>query len=322
MAQLYDPLRTISSKLPELQGWIVSADRALALLEDTPELVEAGPAAVSLGQTEGRHAEGRCAEGRISFCDVSFAYPSSGRALDHVSFDIAAGTRVGIVGPSGSGKSTLVNLLTRFYDPLSGQVLLDGRDLRDYHLAELRRQFSIILQEPVLFSASVAENIAYGHPKASREEVMEAARAARAHEFIRALPEGYDTMIGAGGCGLSGGERQRLGIARAFLKDSPVVILDEPTSAVDIHTEREIMQATQSLLRGRTTFVIAHRLSTVRDCDLILAFKRGRLMAATPDLDHAICALVDGGRVAAKDLAVTFGMSQGLSSLRAASDRI
>jgi ATP-binding cassette, subfamily B, bacterial len=299
MAQLYDPLRTISSKLPELQGWMVSADRALALLEDTPELVEAAPAAVSLSDIKGRHTEGRRAEGRVSFCDVSFAYPSSGRALDHVSFDIAAGTRVGIVGPSGSGKSTLVNLLTRFYDPLSGQVLLDGRDLRDYRLADLRRQFSIILQEPVLFSASVAENIAYGHPKASREEVMEAARAARAHEFIMALPEGYDTMIGDGGCGLSGGERQRLGIARAFLKDSPVVILDEPTSAVDIHTEQEIMQATQSLLRGRTTFVIAHRLSTVRDCDLILSFKRGRLMAMTTDLDHAICASRTFGTAAA-----------------------
>jgi ATP-binding cassette subfamily B protein len=146
----------------------------------------------------------------------------------------------------------------------------------------------------VLFSASAAENIAYAHPNASREEVMQAARAARAHEFIMALPEGYDTMIGDGGCRLSGGERQRLGIARAFLKDSPVVILDEPTSAVDLHTEHEIMQATQSLLRGRTTFVIAHRLSTVRDCNLILAFRRGRLMAVTSDLDHAVRALEFG----------------------------
>jgi ATP-binding cassette subfamily B protein len=317
MAQLYDPLRTISSKLPELQGWMVSADRALALLEDTPELVEAVPAALSLG-----HAERSRAEGCVSFCDVSFAYPSSGRALDHVSFDIPAGTRVGIIGPSGSGKSTLVNLLTRFYDPLSGQVLLDGRNLRDYDLADLRRQFSIILQEPVLFSASVAENIAYGRPDASREEVMEAARAARAHEFIAALPEGYETKIGEGGCRLSGGERQRLGIARAFLKDSPVVILDEPTSAVDIRTEQEIMQATQSLLRGRTTFVIAHRLSTVKDCDLILAFRRGLLMAVTSDLDHAMRALVEDGPASAKDVAVMSGMNQGLSSIRAAPDRI
>jgi ATP-binding cassette, subfamily B, bacterial len=308
MAQLYDPLRTISSKLPELQGWMVSADRALALLEDTPELVEAGPAAVSLGHTEGSRAEGR-----VSFCDVSFAYPSSGRVLDHVSFDIPAGMRVGIVGPSGSGKSTLVNLLTRFYDPLSGQVLLDGRDLRDYYLADLRQQFSIILQEPVVFSASVAENIAYGRPNASREEVMEAARAARAHEFIMALPERYDTKIGEGGCRLSGGERQRLGIARAFLKNSPVVIFDEPTSAVDIHTEEEIMQATESLLRGRTTFVIAHRLSTIQDCDLILAFRRGRLIAVTSELDDAMRALVEDGPAAAKDVTVASGAQQVLS---------
>lgn len=290
MTQLYDPLRTISGKLPELQGWMVSMDRALALLKDAPELSEARAAASPAFPYR--------TQGRVSFRDVSFAYPTSGRALDRVSFDIAPGVRVGIIGPSGSGKSTLVNLLTRFYDPVSGQVLLDGRDLRSYHLGDLRRQFSIILQEPVVFSATVAENIAYGRPDASREEVTAAARAALAHEFITALPEGYDTRIGEGGCRLSGGERQRLGIARAFLKDSPVLILDEPTSAVDIHTEQEIMQATRSLLRGRTTFVIAHRLSTVRDCDLILALKNGRLVAATSDLDQAIRALDDAAAAA------------------------
>jgi ATP-binding cassette subfamily B protein len=235
---------------------------------------------------------------------VSFAYPTSGRALDGVSFEIAAGTHVGIIGPSGSGKSTLVNLLTRFYDPLSGQVLLDGRDLREYPLADLRRQFSIILQEPVVFSASVAENIAYGRPEASREEVMDAARSAMAHDFIMALPEGYDTKIGEGGCRLSGGERQRLGIARAFLKDAPVLILDEPTSAVDIYAEQEIMRAMQSLIRGRTALVIAHRLSTVRDCDLVLALKQGRLVAITPNLDHAIRALAEGGTAGARHVPV------------------
>ncbi|HEY6306643.1 MAG TPA: ABC transporter ATP-binding protein [Candidatus Angelobacter sp.] len=291
MAQLYDPLRTISAKLPELQGWMVSVERALALLQGPPEIKDAPEL------SDGKHAlpvaSPERAQGRIRFRDVSFAYPTSGRALDGVSFEIAPGTRVGIIGPSGSGKSTLVNLLTRFYDPLSGQALLDGRDLRDYPLADLRRQFSIILQEPVVFSASVAENIAYGHPGAGRQEIMDAARSAMAHDFIVALPEGYDTKTGEGGCRLSGGERQRLGIARAFLKDAPVLILDEPTSAVDIHTEHEIMQAAQSLIRGRTTFVIAHRLSTVRDCDLILALNQGRLVAATPDLQEALRAIDD-----------------------------
>lgn len=300
MAQLYEPLCTMSSKLPELQGWMVSVDRALALLEGAPELSEAEPAAASPSRTQGR----------INFRDVSFAYPGSGRALDGVSFEIAAGMRVGIIGPSGSGKSTLVNLLTRFYDPVSGQILLDGRDLRDYSLSDLRRQFSIVLQEPVVFSASVAENIAYGRPDAGRQEIKEAARAAMAHEFIMALPARYDTKIGEGGCRLSGGERQRLGIARAFLKDAPVLILDEPTSAVDIHTEEEIMQAMQSLLRGRTTFVIAHRLTTVRDCDLILAFRRGRLVAATSDLDRATWALVDDGPIGAKSVAEISGKPQ------------
>jgi ATP-binding cassette subfamily B protein len=283
MAQLYDPLRTISSKLPELQGWMASVDRAMALLEDAPELDDAGHAASSFDRTRGQ----------VRFRNVSFAYPAlgRGRALDDISFEIAPGTRVGIIGASGSGKSTMVNLLTRFYDPLTGQILLDGRDLRDYHLADLRRQFAIILQEPVVFSASVAENIAYGCADAGLEKIMEAARSAMAHDFISALPEGYDTMIGEGGCRLSGGERQRLGIARAFLKDAPVLILDEPTSAVDIHTEQQIMRAMQSLIHGRTAFIIAHRLSTVRDCDLILALKHGQLVAATADLDQAVRAL-------------------------------
>lgn len=287
MAQLYEPLRTISSKMPDLQGWIVSLERALELQEGTPELSEARrPNAPAI--------PGR-AQGRLVFHNVSFSYPNGGLALDAVSFDIPPGARVGIIGPSGSGKSTLINMLTRFYDPSSGQVLLDGRDLREYHLADLRRQFAIILQEPVMFSASVAENIAYGCPQASRQQVIEAARAAMAHEFIMALPQGYATKTGEGGCRLSGGERQRLGIARAFLKDSPVLVLDEPTSAVDVRTEQEIMDAMHSLSRGRTTFVIAHRLSTVADCDVILALREGRLVSQTASLECALRALGDSG---------------------------
>jgi ATP-binding cassette, subfamily B, bacterial len=280
MAQLYDPLRVISGKLPELQGWMVSVERALSLLQDMPELEEQRH---GLASTTPRKAQGR-----VTFCDVSFAYPGSSLALERVSFDIEPGTHVGIIGPSGSGKSTLVNLLLRFYDPLAGEILLDGHDLRGYSLRDLRREFSIILQEPVVFSGSVAENIAYGRPDSNREEVVQAARAAMAHDFIMALPEGYDTRIGECGSRLSGGERQRLGIARAFLKDSPILILDEPTSAVDVRTELDIMRATASLARGRTTFVIAHRLSTVRDCNLILALQQGRLVAVTSDLDRAV----------------------------------
>jgi ATP-binding cassette subfamily B protein len=282
MTQLYDPLRTVSGKLPELQGWMVSIRRALALMDEAPEVAEPQNA-VPLER----------ASGGVSFHNVIFEYPTSGRALDRVSFEIKAGTRVGVIGPSGSGKSTLVNLLTRFYDPVSGEIKLDGFDLRDYQLADLRRQFSIILQEPVVFSATVAENIAYGRNEASREEIVEAAKAARANDFIMALPDGYDTKVGEGGCRLSGGQRQRLAIARAFLKDAPILIFDEPTSAVDIYTEQEIMQATEQLIRGRTTFVIAHRLSTVKECDLLLVLKHGKLMALTNSFDEAMTALAE-----------------------------
>ncbi|HEX5432606.1 MAG TPA: ABC transporter ATP-binding protein [Candidatus Angelobacter sp.] len=282
MTQLYDPLRTISGKLPELQGWMVSIRRALALLDEAPEVAEPHTA-VPLDR----------AVGQVAFRNVTFEYPTSGRALDGVSFEIKPGTRVGIIGPSGSGKSTLVNLLTRFYDPACGEIQLDGRDLRSYTVADLRRQFSIILQEPVVFSATVAENIAYARHDASREEIMQAAKAAMAHDFIMALPDGYDTKVGEGGCRLSGGQRQRLAIARAFLKDAPILIFDEPTSAVDIHTEKEIMQATEQLIRGRTTFVIAHRLSTVKDCGLLLVLKQGRLMTLTTSFDEAMGALAD-----------------------------
>jgi ATP-binding cassette, subfamily B, bacterial len=280
MTQLYDPLRTISGKLPELQGWMVSIYRALALMDEAPEVAELQNA-VPLNRSLGS----------VAFKSVSFEYPTSGRALDRVSFEIPAGTRVGIIGPSGSGKSTLVNLLTRFYDPVSGEITLDGSDLRTYRLSDLRAQFSIILQEPVVFSATVAENIAYGRNDARREEIVEAAKAARAHDFIMSLPDGYDTKVGDGGCRLSGGQRQRLAIARAFLKNAPILIFDEPTSSVDIHTEQEIMQATEQLIRGRTTFVIAHRLSTVKNCDLLLVLKQGRLLALTGDFDQALNAL-------------------------------
>lgn len=276
MAQLYEPLRTISTKIPELQSAIVSAERAFSLLDEYPEPADVGTALAS-----------QRVQGEIEFQEVCFQYTSGRRVLDNITFKIPSGSCVGIVGPSGSGKSTLVNLLTRFYEPMSGQVLLDGVNLRSFKLADLRRQYSIVLQEPMLFSTTVAGNIAYARPDASRAEIIAAGERANAHDFITRLPKGYDTPIGEGGSLLSGGERQRLAIARAFLNNAPLVVLDEPTSAVDIRTEAVIMDALKKLMKDRTTFMIAHRLSTLEKCDIVLVLKEGRLNMITSDLAQA-----------------------------------
>jgi ATP-binding cassette, subfamily B, bacterial len=217
----------------------------------------------------------RRGEGAIRFENVSFSYGPNQAVLRNVSLDIPAGTRVGIVGRTGCGKSTLVGLMARFYDVGSGRILLDGIDLREYRLADLRRQFSIVLQDPVLFSTTIAENIAFTRPDASEEEIIHAATAAGAHDFIMRLPQQYQTQVGDRGDRLSGGQRQRIGVARAILKDAPILILDEPTSAVDTKTESEMMLSTEALLYGRTTFLIAHRLTTLRDCDLLLRIEDG-----------------------------------------------
>jgi ATP-binding cassette subfamily B protein len=181
------------------------------------------------------------------------------------------------MGATGAGKTTLVSLLARFYDPTAGEILLDGIDLRDYKVADLRGQFAIVLQEPVLFSTTIAENIAYGRPDATHEDIVSAAKAANIHEFIAHLPEGYRNLVGERGMSLSGGERQRIALARAFLKDAPILILDEPTSSVDLETEATIIDAMERLTLGRTTFVIAHRLSTLKDCDVLFRIERGVL---------------------------------------------
>lgn len=277
MAQLYEPLRVISSKFPELQSWWVSLQRALALLDEAPE-VQDRPGAKSVDR----------ARGEVEFRNVSFEYTPGKPVLQDITVKIPSGTRVGIVGPSGSGKSTLLNVLTRFYDPAGGEVLLDGRALSEYKITDLRNQYAIVLQEPYIFSASVAANIAYGRPEASREAVIAAAKAANAHDFISVLPQGYDTLIGEKGIRLSGGERQRVALARAYLKDSPVLILDEPTSSVDIKTEAAIMEATQKLMAGRTTFMIAHRLTTVAHCDMLLVMNNGRLTTVTSEVAAAL----------------------------------
>lgn len=265
LAQLYAPIEMISKKVAVLQSSLASADRVLSLLDRAPDVIEQ-PHAQPLGR----------AVGTVEFRDVSFEYEPGRRVLDRISFSIAAGARVGIIGTTGSGKTTLINLLTRFYDPADGQLLLDGIDVRSYRLADLRNQFGIVLQEPVLFPRSIAENIAYARPEATMDDVMAAARAANAHDFIAQLPEGYETLVGERGMRLSGGERQRISIARAFLKNAPLLLLDEPTSALDSATERVIMDAMERLMKGRTTFMIAHRLSTLSVCDVCLRLERGK----------------------------------------------
>jgi ATP-binding cassette subfamily B protein/subfamily B ATP-binding cassette protein MsbA len=215
----------------------------------------------------------------VRFEGVSFGYePGRAAVLRGVTLEALPGQTVAIVGPTGAGKTTLAGLAARFFDPWQGRVTLDGRDLRDVTLASLRRQVALVLQEPFLFPASVAENVAYGRPEATRAQVEAAARAANAEEFVSRLPEGYDTVVGERGATLSGGQRQRLSIARALLTDAPVLILDEPTSALDAGTESLILQAMERLTQDRTTFIIAHRFSTVRRADKIVVLDRGQVV--------------------------------------------
>ena len=268
LAQLYSPLRTMSRKTSQLQSSLAGAERALAVLDEAPDVPErhhARPLARAVGAVDFRH--------------VTFGYGDGPPVLRGVSFEIPPGASVGIAGPTGAGKTTLLSLLTRFYDPTSGQILLDGVDLRDLRLKDLRDQFAIVQQDAVLFSTSIADNILYAKPGASQRQVEDAARAANAHDFIVALPQGYDTVVGERGMRLSGGERQRIALARAFLKDAPILLLDEPTSSVDIHTEAVIMDALHRLMAGRTTFLIAHRLSTLESCDIRLTVDGGSVTA-------------------------------------------
>jgi ATP-binding cassette subfamily B protein len=280
LAQLYSPLRTIGKTASSLQGHLISAERAFAVLDQAPDVVD-HPHARPLVRSRGA----------VAFEKVRFFYQEGQPVLEEISFDVSPGARVGIAGRTGAGKTTMVSLLSRFYDPVEGLILLDGVDLRDYKLADLRNQFAIVLQEPVLFATSLAENIAYARPHASQEEIVRAAKLANAHDFIMSFPEGYQTLVGQRGMRLSGGERQRISLARAFLKDAPVLVLDEPTSSVDTKTESVIMEAMERLMKGRTTFIIAHRLSTLENCDLRLELESGRLVTpqrrqVRPDLLH------------------------------------
>jgi ATP-binding cassette subfamily B protein/subfamily B ATP-binding cassette protein MsbA len=270
LASLYAPLNSITVTASTLQTAAANADRVLEVLDLIPDVRDAADA-VDAPLT-----------GTIRFENVTFGYEPGRPVIKDVSLEARPGETVAIVGPTGAGKSTLVNMLMRFFDPSAGRVTVGGRDIRSLKVRSVRHQISMVLQDPFIFPYTVAENISYGRPEATREQVVEAAIAANADPFIKALPGGYDSVVGERGATLSGGEKQRLSIARAFVKDAPVLIMDEPTSALDARTEAMLLDALDRLMKGRTTFIIAHRLSTIRNADKILVLDHGRIVEQGP----------------------------------------
>jgi ATP-binding cassette subfamily B protein/subfamily B ATP-binding cassette protein MsbA len=264
LGAVYAPLSAISRTIGTLQSALTSARRVYETLHLEPEIRDA-PKAVKAQNLRGH----------IKFENVSFGYDNARPVLSNINLEIEVGKMVAVVGLTGAGKSTLVSLIPRFYDPTSGKVTIDGTDIRKMQLKSLRESISIVSQEPILFSSSAEENIRYGKLNASPEEIIAAAQAAQAHDFIENLPEGYATLLGESGSQLSGGERQRISIARALLKDAPILILDEPTSSLDSRSESLIFTALQRLIKNRTTIVIAHRLSTIRNADKIIVLDKG-----------------------------------------------
>jgi ATP-binding cassette, subfamily B, bacterial len=267
LLMLYQPLESLTYTAWAMEGATAGAKRCFEIL-DSQDDVRDSPNAVDISS----------AKGAIAFRSVDFGYAESRIVLRDVNLSIAPNQIVGLVGGTGAGKSTLLSLVPRFYDPTTGSVMLDGRDVREITKKSLRAQIAIVLQDTLLFSTTVRENVAYGRPDATEEEIIEAARRAQADEFIRQLPQGYSSLIGERGGHLSVGQRQRIGIARAFLKNAPILLLDEPTSALDPSTEAAIMETIKELMRGRTTLIATHRLATIHNLDQIIVLDHGRII--------------------------------------------
>lgn len=259
LSMFYGPITQAGNIVEAIQTSLAGADRVFEVLETEPDIKDR-PKAHGLPKVSGE----------IAFENVSFYYNPGEMILEDINFRVRPGETLALVGPTGVGKTTIASLIPRFYDPVAGRILIDGHDLREVKLESLRRQISLVLQDVFLFNGTIADNIQYGAPAASEAALMEAARHARAHDFIRQFPDGYQTPIGERGVKLSGGQKQRLAIARALLCQTPILILDEATSAVDSETEAQIQEALRELIQNRTTIIIAHRLSTVREADQIL----------------------------------------------------
>ena len=270
----YQPISALARVTEDLQMAVAGADRVFEVLDTEPDIIDK-PGAENISGSKGE----------ITFRDVSFSYITTNPVLQNISFTAEPGKMVALVGPTGVGKTTVISLIARFYEPVSGSILLDGKDLQDITLSSLRNQISIVLQDIFLFNGSVGENIAYGSKAATLDEIVNAAKAARAHEFISEMPEGYDTVIGERGVKLSGGQKQRLSIARAVLRNTPILIFDEATAAVDVETEAKIQQAIQELAVSRTIIVVAHRLSTVKRADNILVIQDGKIVESGNHLE-------------------------------------
>ncbi len=264
LSKFFKPVKDLATTTNAIAQAAVGVERVQAILETDTILPERPDA-----------FEPRFLKGNIAFEHVGFGYSADDLVLKDVSFTIDSGQLVGIVGPTGSGKSTVVSLIPRFYDPQKGCVKIDGRDVRDYKANPLREQIGYVLQDTVLFRGTILENIAFGRPNATREEIVDAARLANADEFIQRMPKGYDTMVGERGSTLSGGQRQRIGIARVMVRNSPILLLDEPTAALDSESEKLVIEALERLMKGRTVITIAHRLSTIRDADKIIVISGG-----------------------------------------------
>lgn len=267
VAQLIQPVRMFGWLVSMVQRASASGQRIFEILDTQSDVIDA-PDAKILPPLEGH----------VRMENVTFSYDNRINVLEDINLDIQPGQTIAILGSTGSGKSSLINLVPRFYDPQKGRILIDGHDIRNVTIDSLRRQIGIVLQETFLFNDSLRNNISYGRPESSIEEIIEAAKAAKIHDFIMTLPQGYDTVVGERGVGLSGGQKQRMAIARALLMEAKVLILDESTSSVDTETERAIQQAFAKLTENSTTFVIAQRLSTIRNADRIIVLDKGRIV--------------------------------------------